>query len=472
MRRLACVAALAAAVLAITAAPALAARPLVTGIGDGSFASGEPGPLMQLKRTGGRLIRIQVGFENGVVPTQFAHTRWDISNPNDFRYQWFLLDRALRAAIAAGATPVLNLTSGPPWAERCRGVGSCDPDPSEFAKFALAVARHYSGAYTGVPRVHYYMALNEPNLNYYFNPQYRDGRPISPYLYRALITAFANSVHSVNGDNRVVMTGLAPLQHFAGTVVPPLDFMRRMLCMKGRRHPRPNPRCNPRAPIDIWTTNPYTTGGPTHQGPGPDDVSLGDLPEMTRLLRASDRAGHLVSRLRPTPFWVLEFSWDSNPPDPHGVPLRIHARWASEALYRAWKAGVSGFYWFALRDAPPGGSYRSTVQGGLYFQNGRPKRTLEAFRFPVVAFTRRRGVFVWGRTPHGRRGTVKVQVWSGRRWRGLKRLRTDRFGIFQRTVRTRYGRRYRGLVRGVFRREASVPFSLRPVPDLYYRPFG
>ena len=49
---------------------------------------------------------------------------------------------------------------------------------------------------------------------------------------------------------------------------------------------------------------------------------------------------------------MTEFSWDSNPPDPKGVPAVLEGRWVAEALYRMWSAGVSLVTWFTLRDQP------------------------------------------------------------------------------------------------------------------------
>jgi hypothetical protein len=225
--------------------------------------------------------------------------------------------------------------------------------------------------------------------------------------------------------------------------------------------------------------NPYTTGGPTHEASGRDDVALGDLPEMRRLLRAAERAGHIRSDLRRVRFWVVEFSWDSKPPDPGGLGWRIHARWTAEALYRAWLAGVSHFFWLPLRDrrVPEGVPPHRIEQGGLYLRGStlardRPKRALRAFRFPFVAFRARRGVRVWGRTPTSGRGKVRVEVRRRGRWRRVATLRANRDGIFRKLVPTGYGRGKRGFVRGRYRKRESVPFSLRPVRDFYAPPFG
>ena len=52
---------------------------------------------------------------------------------------------------------------------------------------------------------------------------------------------------------------------------------------------------------------------------------------MKVLLDAAARTRHVRSRA-PVRFWVTEFSWDTNPPDPRGVPVKLQARWLSEAL--------------------------------------------------------------------------------------------------------------------------------------------
>ena len=138
-------------------------------------------------------------------------------------------------------------------------------------------------------------------------------------------------------------------------------------------------------------------------------------------------------------FWVTEFSWDSKPPDPHprALPMRLHARWVSEALYRMWRSGVSLVTWFQLRDEPyPASPYQS----GLYFRGGQdllrdqPKPSLTAFRFPFVALRERGGLTVWGRTPDSRPATVLVEQSAGGSWRRLAQLRADRHGIFTRRL--------------------------------------
>jgi hypothetical protein len=116
---------------------------------------------------------------------------------------------------------------------------------------------------------------------------------------------------------------------------------------------------------------------------------------MRALLLAEKRRARL-SRADGPLFWVTEFSWDTQPPDPKGVPQRLHARWVAEALFRMWRAGVSAVMRFRLQDDR---LRMSPYQSGFFTTNGHAKHSLKAFRFPFVAFDRKDAVSVWGRTP-------------------------------------------------------------------------
>ena len=48
-------------------------------------------------------------------------------------------------------------------------------------------------------------------------------------------------------------------------------------------------------------------------------------------------------------FVVTEFSWDTKPPDKTAVPMKLHERWVSEALYRMYQVGID----LALDEAQP-----------------------------------------------------------------------------------------------------------------------
>jgi hypothetical protein len=204
---------------------------------------------------------------------------------------------------------------------------------------------------------------------------------------------------------------------------------------------------------------------------------MGDLPEMRRVLNAAIRAGKIDSR-RKVGFWVTEFSWETKQPDDEGVPMKLHARWVAEALYRMWQQGVSLVTWFKIRDETETRPDGYRLESGLYFNCPglelgcyRPKRSLTAFRFPFVAFDTGRRVKFWGRTPAGVRAQVIVE--QKRRaggWKLLERIGTNRYGVFKDRLKAGRGPlRARTLEPS---RERSLPFELKPTPDMPVRIFG
>jgi hypothetical protein len=464
---------------AARAAPAeAAAHPLSTGVSyvyDNDAAAFE-----QVRNTGSAFAQTPLRWAR-VAPQQ-PPASWDPTNPMDPGYDWEEIDLWVIHAVQAGLEPVLQVWGAPLWAQRCAGPretdAPCNPDPAALAAFTTAAVRRYSGQYPGLPRVRYWQGLNEPNLSLFFNPQFEGDRPVSPTLYRTLVNSFYAAVKAVDPSDLVIAAGLGPIAVPKYTIGP-MRFTRLLLCMKGHNHPHPaRGDCEGGVHFDIFDIHPYTTGGPTHEG-GVNDVELGDLPKLQTLLAAADRAGRIKGAYRHTPLWIMEFSWDSDPPDPGGLPMKIETRWTAEALYRSWAAGVDSFFWYSLRDSPPEPQlpFSQTEQSGLYFRGptvaqDQPKEFLYAFRFPFVAYPRHRGLVFWGRTPNSRRGRVAIQVLRGRRWKRIEVVRADGAGIFRGAVDTTYGRDRRGKARAVYHGHGAPPFAMKPVPDFRQPPFG
>ncbi len=350
-------------------------------------------------------------------------------------------------------------------------AGTVRPDPVEFGLFAQALAKRYSGQTPGLPRVRYYQAWNEPNVIAHLSPQFEGGRAVSPGHYRLMLERFADAVHAVHRDNVVIAGGQSAFEN--PNSMGPMPVHARAAVHVGRQ---PSAAWLPPLHFDVWSHHPYTSGDPTHHARSRNSVSLPDLPRMRRLLLAAVRAGH-VQPTGAIRFWVTEFSWDTTPPDPRAVPVRLQARWVSESLYRMWTNGISLVTWFQLRDDPlnPSG-HQATYESGLYFRCARgltcdrPKPALTAFRFPFVAFRTGGRVLVWGRTPGGARGRVVVEQRSAASWRRLASLRTDRYGIFQRKLRPSGSGDMRARLSGGATK--SLAFSLRRPADLPVCPFG
>ena len=478
--------------LLVLAPAAWAGRPFLTGVADGgpfNIPDEIPTAYEKTRESGTSLIRLYIRWRSIAPPGSDKPAGFEAADPADPAYNWSLLDYQVHYAHRNDLEPVLAIEAGPDWAEgdgRGPFEGTFRPSPREFALFATAAARRYSGEFEDLPRVRYWQAWNEPNYFRHLMPQYNTAfsdpvRPnsqiVSAGIYRRMLNGFARSVHRVHRDNVAITGGLAPFgnERAETHVSRTLPFMRALLCMNARN--RPEPGCNKKTHFDIWSHHPYTSGGPTHHALSPLDVSMGDLPKMRRLLRAAIRAGHIVSRKRPK-WWITEFSWDTDPPDPKAVPMKLHKRWVAHAMYRAWQNGVSAFVWFQIRDAGGAIEGEHTFDSGLHFQCSdifciKPKPTRQAFRFPFVAFRKgENNARIWGRTPWGLPGEVAIEQRRKSGWRRLTELRANRDGIFKRKMRIGGGDLMRAKLLDPDGNEKSVPFSLTLVPDRSVNPFG
>lgn len=430
--------------------------------------------LARIRSAGAKLIRLNLAWSE-VAPSSPSPGFQPI-NPNDPAYNWQQSDRAIAQAVAAGLEPIVDVVSPPSWGQSPPGAGVASPDPLQLGQFAAAAATRYNGLTPGLPHVRYWEVWNEPNVSLFLQPQIQAGNVVSVGTYRTMIEDFAAAVHGASGGNIVIAGELFPngVNNGAVTAIAPLEFTRRLFCLSAG--PRPRRVCKARVPVDVWSVHPYSSGSPTAQPANPNNVWIANLSALAATVRAAQRLGTLVSA-RTVQTWVTEFSWDSNPPDPKGVPMGIEQRWVAEALYRGWNAGMSVFTWFTLRDQPLA---ESPFQSGLYFACpagvacDTPKPLELSFRFPFVAYRRGRAqALVWGRTPGGQVGQVEVQWQQGRRWRGLTRLNTDRDGIFTALAQLPRGVSASALLRAVELGVGPSPaFSLRAPPNIPATPFG
>jgi hypothetical protein len=442
---------LVAAVAFATGAAPAGAGPLETAIADPlAFAGPSFATAFDRTRAAGATSVLLVLDWSAVAP---AAPSGDASDPANAAYRWTSFDRQIAGAAASGLRPIVCITRAPAWARdiAAGGLRTTWPRPPQLAAFAAAAARRYARFDVA------WQIWNEPNHRAHLRPQFRGNVPVSVARYRAMVNASARAIHGVNAAAVVVAGALAPFGHRAASieVVSPLEFMRRLLCMS--RDARPRRKCRSRVEFDVWSHHPYTHGGPTHHAPAASDVSLGDLPSMNALLRAAVTAGQVESTRR-VRFWVTEFSWDSRPGDPRGVPLALHGRWVAEALYRMWRAGVDLVTWWRVNDDPLASS---PYQSGLYVgSSAQPKPALTAFRFPFVAFRRARGVQVWGRIPPGRDGPVLVERLKRGRWSRIAAVTPDRYGMFRRTLPATSSAALRARLADPS--ESSLAFALTP----------
>lgn len=417
-------------------APAGAAGLRIGFLDDARLANPDPATRAQwmgdARGVGATTLRFNVQWAQ-IAPQ--APPSGEAADPAWTGYRWGTLDAAVRDATAAGLRPLLTFSQAPAWAWRGQPPAGLDtsgwrPDPTAFAAFVRATALRYRGDFTPpgdttpLPAVQYWQAWNEPNLSLYLAPQWvRSGGHFvaeSPALFRGLLNAAYAVLKAISSANYLVAGGTAPFgdPQKGGLRIPPVDFDRELLCLGVTR-------CSSKPHFDALDHHPYGVGGPQQHALNPGDVTIPDLGKLRRLL---------VRAHMPRPIWVTEFSWDSNPPDPDGVPAQRHARWLEAALYAFWRAHVPVAMWLEIADQAPVPSYAATYQSGLFLLDGTPKPAAAAMTFPFVGQpVGKRRVQLWGMAPTGV-SSVTVQRLVGGVWRPWVRLAANA-RIFARTIR-------------------------------------
>lgn len=384
--------------------------------------------LGRARSVGASVMRVNLKW-NLVAPTAPAvGTGTDPGAPS---YNFGMVDAQIKAAQAAGMTVVLNVSQAPAWAQGADKPknyvsygGAWKPDPAAFGEFMSAVARRYSGATPDpsaagqtLPKVSTFQVWNEPNLNLYLGPQYEDGQPYAPNRFRDLLNAGYASVKAVQPSATVVAAGLAPFgdpvsRNAART--RPIAFLRSVLCLDSSLQKS----CAAFTNADAVSLHPYAVDRPSRPARDPDDATVPDYNRVATVVNAARRAKTL-GPAQPE-YWVTEMSYDSDDPDPNGVPLATRARYISEAMWRLWRIGVDTVVWYLMRDDSPSPSYAATYQSGIFYRSGRRKSDSRAFRFPLLVTGKNSTrLNVWFRTPTA--GTTTIQVRRNGAWKTVVR---------------------------------------------------
>lgn len=445
----------------------------------GSFEMLPSVSLPAVEDAGGTVVRFYVYWRSIATSTPTTP-----SDPNDPAYNWNKnhLQDNVDEALADNLQVMLTIRSAPNWAQRGGhdSRGTHNPDPKKLKAFTKAAVAQF-------PQVKYWGIWNEPNYKTFLSPQYKNGKLVSPGMYRNLLNAAASAVHAAG--KQVVAGETAPFSHWNSKGKPtapgPLLFLRRLLCVGDSG----KPTCKTNVHADIWATHPYTSGNPWHHAFNANDVSFGDLPAWEKLVRSAAKARHITTRTggHGVRFWITEFSWDTKPPDPEAVPSKLHARWTAEALYRAWSLGIETLLWGQLRDYEIStDNFFGQYQSGLFYCDSTPtlkdscpsyqnpssstaKPSLRAFRFPFVAYAGHGRIKIWGRTPTSAGGSVKIQRLKDGKWVAMKGATAASSGIFRRSFNSSVRK---GKLRAHFGGENSMPFSLVRPKDRFVNPFG
>jgi hypothetical protein len=391
------------------------------------------------RAAGARVVRLTLDWSLVAPRGAVKPAGFDAGDPAAPQYDWGYIEDAARDARKRGLTIVFTVVRAPRWAEgpgKHAGspAGSWRPDPAELGLFVRAAARRFSGFYpdpkdsgdgltrpgASLPHVRYWQIWAEPNAGRTLQG------PDPVEQYRAMLNAAGRSVRVVDEDNRIVSAGASTRR---GRGMAPLAFWRRLVCLtrSGRRA-----ACPEKARFDVIAHDPVTNRNPAARL-GRDDVAVATLGRLRRLVDRAARL-HTVAGPRHKPLWLTKLGWDTPPLAPRGVRPATQARFLSEALYRADRAGADVVIWDGLVDRVSYLAGFPDERSGLYLRLDAPRPSLRAFRFPFVL----RGSRAWGMAPHA--GRVAIQLRKRRRWRTVKRVRAGRSREFRAELSTGAGR--------------------------------
>ena len=382
-----------------------------------------PAQVQQAARTmaalGADRVRLTAGW-SAIAPAPRATDRpgrpFDPRDPATYPPgAWERLDTAVKAARHAGLTVMIDIGFwAPRWAVQRPSSNPArqryKPDAYEFGAFAEAVVRRYGGV------ADMFTPWNEPNHPSFLAPQWVDGKPQSPTVYRAMYVAAYNAIKRVRPEATVLLGGTAST---GGGGVPPLRFLRELACVDERLEPLQTAACRRYRPLraDGYAHHPYSRASdPEASDPDPDDAPIGDTARLSGLLRDLSARGRIEGP--PLPLYDTEYGYESKPDDPYAPFDRAQAaQFLSRASFLAWKdPDTRMFAQFLLRDIDPANSRRSPgsrgyyrdFQTGLYDANGRLKPAAQAFKLPfwveVHEAQGARVAIAWGmvRPAHGR----------------------------------------------------------------------
>jgi hypothetical protein len=451
-RSLAIAAALAATLLAPAAANA--ARTQLTMIEDSTqLLSLGPEPraaaLDNFQRLGANIVKVRVEWRD-IAPDPGSRRKPDFDATDSAAYPagaWDALDAAVAGIVARGMRPFLMVgppapewaTAGPPK----KYVGVWRTDPAAYGDFMRAVARRYSGANAGLPRVAMWSIWNEPNHPQFIQPlsERLGGKivPSAPHQYRRLYTAATDALAATGHAADTVLFGeVLPIGSTKlGTLntIKPLLWLREFFCLDGNYRPYRGSAASvrgctpfPKIVTSGFAMHPYTKPvGPRFHLTSPDDATIG---QIARVETALDRIAKTRRVRKGLAIYSTEFGIQTDPPDcvGFGAPIDRQAAIINEAEFDSYVSRrVKTYSQYLLIDDPiltqfaPGsndryGRYQTGLlwgqnavrceSPGVRFTYATPKQpTYNAFQTPLYVrkLTRNRGVQVFGRArPRGR----------------------------------------------------------------------
>jgi hypothetical protein len=385
--------------------------------------------LDELRGLGVDVVKAQVSWSQVAPRGRRRPTGFIATNPAHYP-GWGPYDALVRDAQARGMRVMLALSPPfPGWATAARRdtAGVDRPDPDAFGAFAEAAGRRYPG-------VDIWTIGNEPNHPGFLYPQATRNRvPFAPHRYRALVrAAVAGLRRSGHAGDTILFGELLPIgksSYFRKNTIKPLRFIREFFCLNSRwrryhgraARIRGCRRYRKLTGVTGFAYHPYTRpNGPRGREPSSDDATIRSYGRIARALDIARRKGRIGGpRL---PIWNTEFGFQSNPPDRFQTKLsRIPAFMAESELWISLRnPRVASYSQYTLIDTPVrrSGDVFGTWQGGLRFDDGRPKRGVyRGYQLPIfVRLLGPRAVEIRGAARPGGAGSV-VQI-QQRRSRG------------------------------------------------------
>ena len=345
-------------------------------------------------------------------------------------------DDLVARAFARGLRVMLTLApDAPRWATAGGRGRNYKISAREFASFARAVGRRYSGTYAGLPAVKYWSIWNEPNHIFFVSP-----RSQAPRIYRGLVQVGVPALRATGPAGAKIFVGeLAPVGT-ATKVIGPKLFLQKWLCLnkrfkrlRGAAARRQGCKRFKKVSANGFAHHPY---GPTTRVPARRDII--NMLAIRRLGAALDRAGRAGRITRGLPIYSTEFGYQTNPPDPFvsTSPSRQAELLNKMEQYSYLYPRLKSYSQYLLFDdvARSGSSALrwAGFQTGLRFSSGKAKPSFEAYKLVLVVRKRGRGVSIWGRVRPGSGSRyVQLQRRSGGKFAADGApIKTDSAGYF------------------------------------------
>jgi len=352
------------AMACVTAAAAQARAPLQLGFEDdvllqpGTFSSpGSPPPPARL--TPERALDEAAALGVSLVKLK---AQWSLLETQPGEVDTTGLSDAVDLARARGMTVMVLLNGpAPAWANPLGRASAWRPDPASFGRFAGAVATALAG------RVESYAIWNEPNWRSSLRP-----RNEAAARYRWLYRRAYSVLRSTDPGARIIFGDLAPMGA-PEAAIPPLRFLRAVLCLDRHGHARPDRACPP-LQADGVGLHPYTLRWvPSYPGHA-DDATTGSLARFAAWIDRFAATGALRAPSgEPLAIDLVEWGFHARS---RSIPEPLRSRYAVDGLRLVCgEPRVRSLVWYQLAGPP---ARTLSWDTGLLTYDGRRRPTFTA----------------------------------------------------------------------------------------------